>query len=311
MRRFIHAAAFAAFTALSLGLPAHAASSPVLTVEGVVSPAWVERADGKREPLAVGMALNDKEKVHTGANSRALLRLSEGSAIKLGENAVLALDRLTHQPGEQSAKQQGAKQQGAEGGGGVVGASLEVIRGAFRFTTGLLGKATAQRNVSVKVQAVTAGIRGTDVWGKAEMARDVVCLLEGRITVTHGANEFAMQEPNSFYIAPHQGPPLPIAMVSAEQLREWSDETEIQPGAGAVRRDGKYRVEILGRADWPTAQAQSTRLQNAGFPALARETDLGGTQVEVRIDGFADPAEARAMAERLKKLGYAAARAVQ
>src|SRR5689334_22603165 len=67
---------------LLAGIPAQAA---VLTVESVLSPAWIERANGRREPLAVGMELNSKEKVHTGDGGRAMLRLAEGSAIKLGE----------------------------------------------------------------------------------------------------------------------------------------------------------------------------------------------------------------------------------
>ncbi|HSB48795.1 MAG TPA: hypothetical protein VLD15_04705, partial [Burkholderiales bacterium] len=62
-----------------LGAPA---AAQTLTVEGVVSPAWVERG-GARLPLAVGMQLNDRDRVVTGSGSRALLRLAEGSAVKL------------------------------------------------------------------------------------------------------------------------------------------------------------------------------------------------------------------------------------
>ena len=32
---------------------------------------------------------------------------------------------------------------------------------------------------------MTAGIRGTDLWGSSDAERDLVCLVEGRITVTH------------------------------------------------------------------------------------------------------------------------------
>ncbi|MGH8640405.1 MAG: hypothetical protein ACRET6_01775, partial [Burkholderiales bacterium] len=72
-----------------LALLAAPAFAQTLTVEGVVSPAWVERG-GARLPLAVGMRLNDKDRVVTGAGSRLLLRLAEGSAVKLGENATVA-----------------------------------------------------------------------------------------------------------------------------------------------------------------------------------------------------------------------------
>src|SRR5687768_2531373 len=61
-----------------------------LVVESVVSPAWVERG-GTREPLQPGAVLRAKDKVHTGASARLLLRLAEGSAVKLGEHATLAV----------------------------------------------------------------------------------------------------------------------------------------------------------------------------------------------------------------------------
>ena len=121
-----------------------------LIVEGVVSPAWVERA-GKREPLMVGLQLTDKDKIITGERARVMLRMSEGSAVKLGENATLALDGL-------SEKKQAGKAP-------MVGASLDVVKGAFRFTTGVFGKPRAERDVNVKIATITAGIRGADLWG--------------------------------------------------------------------------------------------------------------------------------------------------
>ena len=193
------------------------------------------------------MDLNNKEKVHTGDGGRALLRMAEGSAVKLGESAMLAVDDLVQ---KQDAK------------GGVVGASLEVVRGAFRFTTGLLGKSNSQRDVRVKVNTITAGIRGTDVWGKSESDRDIVCLLEGRITVAHGAAQFAMPEPNSFYIAPRKGPAQPASRVSVEQVKEWSAETEIDPRSGAVCRGGTFRVTVASSNDERSANAQGDKLRD-------------------------------------------------
>src|SRR5687767_3191374 len=66
VHKFVSAVAYAFLVAIASSAAAYAASAPVLTVESVLSPAWVERADGRREPLAVGMALANKEKVHTG-----------------------------------------------------------------------------------------------------------------------------------------------------------------------------------------------------------------------------------------------------
>ena len=290
MRRFI-AATVLALAALPAALPAYAAAgAAVLTVESVLSPAWVERANGRREPLAAGMVLNNKEKVHTGDGGRALLKMAEGSAVKLGESAMLAVDDL--------AMKQDAK-------GGTVGAALEVVRGAFRFTTGVLAKSGAQRDVQVKVNAVTAGIRGTDVWGKSEPDRDIVCLLEGRISVAHGTAQFTMQEPNSFYIAPRKGQAQPPSRVTPEQVREWSAETEIDPKTGAMRRGGALFVVVVPATDEMTASAQREKLRDAGFPA---EVARVGDRHEVRIASLADATEAGVLAERMRRLGYKQAR---
>ena len=287
MRRFIAATLFA-LAALPAALPVYAANgAAVLTVESVLSPAWVERASERREPLAAGMALNNKEKVHTGDGGRATLRLAEGSAIKVGEAAMIAVDDLAR-----------------KGERGIVSASLDVVRGAFRFTTGLLGQAPGQRDVKVKINAVTAGIRGTDVWGKSNGDRDIVCLLEGRITVTHGAAQFQMTEPNSFYIAPRVGQAAPPSAVSPQQVKEWSDETEIFPNTGASRAGGTSMVVVGSAPNEAAARALGDKLRDSGFPAV---TVLGGQAYEVRVEALADAAEAGILAERLRRLGFSQA----
>lgn len=40
---------------------------PVVVVEGVQMPAWVERASGARDALTLGASLNNKDRVLTGA----------------------------------------------------------------------------------------------------------------------------------------------------------------------------------------------------------------------------------------------------
>jgi hypothetical protein len=86
-----------------------------LSVEGAVSPAWVERAgSAERVPLEVGMTLRNQDRVVTGAGSRALLKLADGSAVKLGENATVNLDGLAEKQGGRARK--------------LVTASLDVAR---------------------------------------------------------------------------------------------------------------------------------------------------------------------------------------
>ena len=236
--------------AVALASSALPLAAQTLVVEGVLSPAWLERG-GKREPLATGMKLAARDKVHTGQGSRALIRMAEGSAVKLGENATLAIDDLLEKK---------------DGGKTLVNASLDVVRGAFRFTTGVFSRQPAQREVKVKIATITAGIRGTDVWGRATAQEDLVCLLEGRISVEHGGREFSMAEPLLFFIAPRNQPPRPVASVDKRQVDQWSAETELRDGGGAMRRGGRYGVDVVAAADANGAEQVASRVRDAGYP---------------------------------------------
>jgi hypothetical protein len=275
-------------------LAAAPAFAQTLTVESVVSPAWVERG-GSRVPLAVGMPLADQDQVRTGPGARALLRMAEGSAVKLGENAALGVDGLADR---------------RDAGRRLVTAALDVARGAFRFTTDIFGKTRSARDVKIRVTTITAGIRGTDVWGKSQDDRDIVCLIEGRIGVEHGGSQFTMSDPRSFFIAPRKEKPLPVAPVDAKQLDQWAAETEIAPGAGGVRHGGRHRVVVATASDQQAALAVYDRLREAGFPAavLAAKKD-GGEEYRVGIRNLSTRQDASATAEKLKALGFAEAAA--
>jgi hypothetical protein len=283
MSKFLLTALIAALSVVPV-LPALARN---LTVEGVVSPAWVERG-GKREPLAVGMQLNNKDRIITGPRARVMLRMTEGSAVKLGENATLGLDSLTE---KKNADNQS-----------VVGASLDVVKGAFRFTTGVFGKSRAERDVSVKISTITAGIRGTDVWGRSTDAQDLICLLEGRVSVLHEKQSFVMDEPLQFFIAPRNEKPKPVGRVPKAQIDEWSQETEITEGQGAIRAGGRLRAEFLRTADFSAARDMEGKLKAWGFPA-ALETlaaGYGASEYAVYIGGIASEKDRDALTARVK-----------
>jgi len=148
-------------------------------VEGVQMPAWVERG-AQRIPLAPGMELKAGDQLNTGAGSRVVVKLSEGSVVKLGENGSLRIAEL-------------------DPAGEIFKAALDVLEGAFRFTTGILAKGR-QREVNLKVATVTAGIRGTDLWGRARTKNEVVCLIEGQAEVgAEGEQAVTLDQPLQFY----------------------------------------------------------------------------------------------------------------
>ena len=276
-----------------LGAPVFAAT---LTVEGMVSPAWVERAGApERVPLEVGMALRDQDRVLTGTGSRALFRLADGSAVKLGENAILNLDGLSEKQGDRARR--------------IVTASLDVARGAFRFTTDLFAKRQADRDVKIRVATVTAGIRGTDLWGKADDKRDLVCLIEGKVDVSRGSDApVTLDQPLDFYVAPKDGTPPAKAKVDKQQLREWSAETELDTVSGGTKRGGKFKVDASAAADQQTALRDYDTLRKAGFPAVVQPVKKEGAgEFRVRILNLPGLRDAQAMVEKLKGLGMAGA----
>lgn len=252
-------------------------------VDSVLMPAWVER-HGIRQPLEPGMALHNRDRVLTGAQARVLIALAEGSAVKLGENAALDINALGRRDNR------------------VFTAALDVARGAFRFTSGVFSTAHRERAVNVRLGTITAGIRGTDLWGKSDSERDLLCLLEGRISVFHPQGEAReMSEALSFYVAPKGAAPDPVASVDPEQVSKWSVQTEIQAGSGFVRRGGQWAVELAQVDGEASALALYDRARAAGYSVRIKPRRGEGRdyRYSVRVSQLPSAAEAMALAEKI------------
>ena len=70
-----------------------ALAQPAAVIEGMQMPAWRERG-GKRAPLVPGMELRAGDRILSGKEARVVVRLSEGSLVKLGENGTLRLAEI-------------------------------------------------------------------------------------------------------------------------------------------------------------------------------------------------------------------------
>jgi hypothetical protein len=256
-------------------LAAPAAWAQHAKVEAVQYPAWLERG-GQVVPLTPGTTLQSSDTVKTGDNARVQLRLSEGSTVKLGERAQFQIERAQDR--------------------GIFEATLSVIAGAFRFTGQALGK---KRDISIKVKNATAGIRGTDLWGKATDDRDIVCLIEGRITVgSEGHPTVVMDQPLDFYQKPRGAAPA-VAKVDAKQIEVWAQETEIAADAGAARTTGRWRVVAGLYSSRDNALKLNRMLRASGYPSSiqARQPNFA-----VVIGGLAGEVQARALMANLRRL---------
>jgi hypothetical protein len=223
-------------------LASAAAHAQPVRVDAVQSPAWLER-DSRAVPLAAGTALQPRDRLVTGPNGRVQLQLAEGSAVKLGANAQFVIDRAEDR--------------------GVFRAALDVVAGAFRFTTAAL-RGARERDVAIKVKNVSVGIRGTDVWGKATEERDFVVLIEGQATVASaGEPRVALSTPLQMYDKPRDQAAR-VVSIDRAQLDALAAETEIAHGGGAR---GEWRIVVARAAGRDAARELQRRLRVAGFPA--------------------------------------------
>ena len=265
----------------------------LMVVDGVVAapaevrllqaPAWREHA-GQRSALQPGEALAAGDRIVTGRGARVVLVLSEGSTVKLGENAELSLAELIEPPHES----------------GVFKGFLDVARGAFRFTTSVLGR---QREIRARVGTATIGIRGTDVWGKHEDSRDFVVLLEGQIEIERDGVSVVMSEPLSLFMAPAGQAALPLAPVDQEDLGRWAQETEPQAGAGQRDSEGRYRLMLPLAREQVQADALVAHLAAAGYGASLDELTIGDEHAwRVSVPGYSNEVEAQAGASAVAAL---------
>ena len=257
-----------------------ALAQPAALVDGVQMPAWLERG-GKRTPLAPGMELRAGDAIISGSGARVVLKLGEGSVVKLGENGTLRLTELS--PARELFK-----------------AALQVLEGAFRFTTDIAAKAR-KREVSVRVSQVTAGIRGTDFWGRTRDERQIVCLIDGAIEVgADGEPAVTMDKPLQFYRR-DKGQTQPLGFVEAGQIAQWSQETEIEKGKGAARLGGKFSVQLASAETQDAALKVYDQVRAAGYAAaIATRKEGDKTVYRVLIRNLPSRAEAQALADRLK-----------
>lgn len=267
----------AVFAAIALLLPAAVFAAAPATVEAVQAPAWRDRG-GITAPLAPGMELESGDVLRTGPGARAYLMLAEGSRVKLGEAAQFTLHSQSIRP-EKSFR-----------------GALDIVAGAFRFTTGKLKK-TLPREVAIRVGTATIGIRGTDIWGKTDKDGDLVALIQGRIEITRAGQTSELAQAMTYYDAP-VGKAAVVKPLDMETFVKLARQTEIMAGDGAARAGGKAHILVAAATSEKAALELYERIRAAGFAVriLPRATEGGGWRYELRLGGYADAAEADAAA---------------
>jgi len=178
-----------------------------------------------------------------------------------------------------------------------------VVAGAFRFTTAAVQRTRARRDITVQFPTITAGIRGTDIWGKNLGDKEVLVLIEGKVTVTRaGAAPVELKDALTYLQAPRNGAAT-VEAVLMEQLKAWAAETEIAAGQGAIRKGGRWKLYLASYDRQTEALALYDSLRRDGYPArILPQTGDDGQRYRVRIAGFPNEQEATALGARLKDM---------
>jgi hypothetical protein len=289
---------------LTLALLA-AAAAPALAadrvmVHGVVPPAWIER-NGQILPLKPESVILEGDVLHTGRGGRMEADMPDGSAVKLGAAATLGL-------------QQARMKRVADDD--VFDAALDLVKGAFRFTTHAFAK-PRKRDIRIKVGVVTAGVRGTDLVIVADEEGSKITLLEGRIELSGEmmAAPVMMERPNELMavdpvMVMRDGSMKHVTMSHDEMptmMGEMDAMTGMAQGSGMLMMDaamgGKppaWDVVVMSLHDPAIAARVAADLERGGWPVEVVTAELeGATWHRIAVPGFHSKGEAVAFARRV------------
>jgi len=173
-------AILAAALGLLTGLPAVAGSvqkelASLGVVERTQGDVTLVRGAASRKAIA-GEAVARGDTISTAAESRALLVFPDGTRLTLGERAEALIDYFVYNP---------VKKNGA--------AFIDVVKGAFRFTTGSLRNLSDKR-IEVRTDQATLAADGSDFWGGRIDDVFEVLLISGRIEVRNDAGKVVLQK---------------------------------------------------------------------------------------------------------------------
>ncbi len=110
--------------------------------------AQARATDGTLRKLALADPIYSGDTISTGKNTSLNIRFVDGSRFDVGPQSEFAVDKFSYQ-------------QGADGDA----FHSRIIKGAFRFVSGLIAK-SKNRDMKVSTSVATIGVRGTQVQGE-------------------------------------------------------------------------------------------------------------------------------------------------
>lgn len=129
-------------------------------VQGMV----VVYGNGGMQRALTGMSLKRGDEVRTGRSGKAYIDFPDNSRVKLGSRSEMTIRKVASNQG-------------------LFTSTLDLFKGAFRYTAGKLSTWRA-RKTKVYTRTAVIGVRGTDFWGRSENDNTFFLLLDGEVELT-------------------------------------------------------------------------------------------------------------------------------
>lgn len=224
------------FLAVSLALPAAAQTVGVASATSG-DPRGTPPAQNERI-LRVGVDVFANERVRTGPGDRAHLVFRDGSALSVGANAEITIDRFVYDPSTQNGD-----------------LAFTAARGAFRFVGGAISK---KSEVKVTAPSANIGVRGGIVTFEigADGSLTATFLFGDSMTVSNPLGISKAIRSGSQIFVPYNGAPFAPIVLPPGSLQAYLALLEKAQGTG----------NVVGPGDQAQLDALVAALNNAILP---------------------------------------------
>ncbi|MBM3492222.1 MAG: FecR domain-containing protein, partial [Alphaproteobacteria bacterium] len=225
--------------------------------------------------LRIGEDILANERLQTDAGGRAHLLFVDGSALSVGENSDLTLDRFIYDPNSKTGE-----------------LAFSASRGVFRLVGGKISKTN---DIVLRTPTATIGIRGGIAVATVTQETTSADFLFGtRMTVIGTDNQRQVAERPGSRISIEIGkPPSDPAPVPPAALQQNIASLEAAPTAPPKPAAGPTAPPkpAAGPAASPTAEAAPSRAEAAG-PAASPTAEAAPTRAEAADPAASPTAEA-------------------
>lgn len=184
------------------------AAEMVAEATAVSGKVYAQVAGESQRALESGARIFAGDRITTTADGRVELRFADNARFALGPGSELAVGQYRYRPNDPANRME-----------------TSVLRGVFRFFSGLIGKQRPQ-SVRIVMPVATIGIRGTHILGEVTPTSATVALMEpedpGTPSAIEVSNQFGsviIDKPRYETVIPDpHSPPSPPRMVHPQRI---------------------------------------------------------------------------------------------